>query len=71
MFNKLNGMLAGFNGDVPEQEFEMPLEDTEEINYDEMSPEDVLDSDAPFEVKKEAIQSIKDRYLKPREENEN
>lgn len=78
-FGKLNNMLAGYNGDVvdespadPEVEMvpEMELEGVED--FSDMSPEDILDMpNVSMEMQKMALQQIKDRYLKPREdENE-
>jgi hypothetical protein len=70
-FGNLNNMLAGYNGDVnPEVEMvpEMELDGLEDL--EDMDPEDILDMpNVPIEMQKMALQQIKDRYLKPREDD--
>lgn len=72
MFNNVKSMLAGFNGNVSEQPLveEQDMENSEMMNTEDMEPEEILDDpNASYEMKKMAMQRIKDRYLKPREDN--
>jgi hypothetical protein len=76
-FGNLNNMLAGYNGDVVD---ESPVDPSVEMvpemeidgleDFEDMDPEDILDMpNVPIEMQKMALQQIKDRYLKPREDD--
>jgi hypothetical protein len=65
MFNLLKNKLGG-TPSLTEEEQIVTMEQP-----DEREPEEILDDPtSSFELKKLAMQQIKDRYLKPREDNE-
>jgi hypothetical protein len=68
MFNKLKQMING-EPELEESMLEDDVMSDEEI-LENQDPEQVLnDPDANYELKKLAMQMIKDRYLKPRDED--
>lgn len=65
MFNKLMEMLS--DGQLGEEEMGTDMPETDMLGLEDADPDEILkDPSASFEMKQQALQMIRDRYLKPR-----